>query len=104
MAEILVFRARPRNEQESVKRGAETAQILFFTGVRYMRLEQEVDAPAEKKTKTVRRNGKQPLAQARQRRAIAAAEPKTNKPKTSGLKTSGLKTNEVKARKNSKRA
>lgn len=39
MAEILEFRAPPRSEHEVEKRYAESAQILFFTGVRYMRMD-----------------------------------------------------------------
>ena len=69
MAEILVFRARPRSEHEVEKRYAESAQILFFTGVRYMRMD-DADAiglsvrkkPASKPiaSKGSGRNGKPP--------------------------------------------
>ena len=60
MAEILVFRARPRKEHEVETRYVESAQILFFTGVRYMRMD-DADANAGKTatTKTPRRSGKQ---------------------------------------------
>ena len=60
MADILEFRAPPRSEHEVEKRYAESARILFFTGVRYMRMD-DADAIVGKTgaTKTQRRSGKQ---------------------------------------------
>lgn len=56
MAEILVFRARPGAANEVAPRYAESAQILFFTGVRYHRMEDAAqDAIAHK---APRRRGK----------------------------------------------
>ena len=57
MAEILVFRARPRNGHETGARRAEGAQILFFTGVRYMRMEEDY-APQMTARKSPRGAGK----------------------------------------------
>lgn len=57
MAEILVFRARPRSEHEIGAGGGESAKILFFTGVRYMRME-EHDAPQMTARKSPRGAGK----------------------------------------------
>ena len=57
MAEILVFRARPRNEHEIGARSGESAKILFFTGVRYMRMEED-DAPQMTAPKAPRGAGK----------------------------------------------
>lgn len=53
MADILIFRARPRSEHEP-KHFAESATILFFTGVRYQRMEDAAEIIAPKS----RRNGK----------------------------------------------
>ena len=58
MAEIFVFRARPRSEGDVGAQRAESAKILFFTGVRYMRWEQDGDAPEAMTPKTARRNAK----------------------------------------------
>ncbi|MEI2735294.1 MAG: hypothetical protein V9G24_11145 [Rhodoblastus sp.] len=57
MAEILIFRARPRSEHEVGARYAEPAKILFFTGVRYMRMDED-DAPQIAVGKSPRRAGK----------------------------------------------
>ncbi len=50
MAEILIFRARPRSEHEVGTRYAEGAKILFFTGVRYMRMEDDAQPIAARKS------------------------------------------------------
>ncbi len=57
MADILFFRARPRNQVEAVERSAEGAKILFFTGVRYMRIE-DADLPIIAARKAPSRAGK----------------------------------------------
>lgn len=57
MADILIFRARPRSETETVTRYAESAKILFFTGVRYMRME-DAAASAAIACKSSRRGAK----------------------------------------------
>lgn len=57
MAEILVFRARPRSEQKTDFYRAEGAEILFFTGVRYMRIE-DADTVDTTVHKSPRRSGK----------------------------------------------
>ena len=57
MADILVFRARPRSEHEIGARSGEGAEILFFTGVRYMRME-DVDAAQMTARKSSRGAGK----------------------------------------------
>jgi len=50
MAEILIFRARPRSEHEP-KQFAESATILFFTGVRYQRMEDAAEiAPKSRRS------------------------------------------------------
>ncbi|HMN73600.1 MAG TPA: hypothetical protein PKA55_17195 [Rhodoblastus sp.] len=58
MAEILVFRAQPRSGRRTGPHGADGAEILFFTGVRYMRME-DADTTETTTRKTPRRNGKQ---------------------------------------------
>lgn len=50
MGELLAFRAQPRVARRDTPR-AEGAEILFFTGVRYMRAEDYVD------DRTVRNHG-----------------------------------------------
>ncbi len=57
MAEILFFQARPRKDRNSDPVPADGAQILFFTGVRYVRMDQAVDSPA-----VARRKGKSPAS------------------------------------------
>ena len=61
MAEILIFRAPPRNEADAPTRFAESATILFFTGVRYMRMEEEA-APAAVARKPASRRAAKPSA------------------------------------------
>lgn len=58
MAEILVFRAKPRSERKAGSHRAESAEILFFTGVRYMRIE-DADTIDTAVRKAPRRGGKQ---------------------------------------------
>ncbi len=51
MADILNFRARPRSEHEPIRRYEEAAKILFFTGVRYQRMDDLSEAFTPKATR-----------------------------------------------------
>lgn len=68
MAEILIFRARPRSENEIATRYAESAKILFFTGVRYLRMD---DAAASVAAAKSPRRGAKPAASRKARRKRA---------------------------------
>lgn len=59
MAEILMFRARPRSAHEVGPQRGECATILFFTGVRYMRMD-DVEPIETGVRKAPRRSGKSP--------------------------------------------
>ena len=62
MGELLAFRAQPRVSRRDMPR-AEGAEILFFTGVRYMRAEDYVD---DRTARNHRPEGKRQLARREQ--------------------------------------
>ncbi len=45
MAKIILFKARPRRRRDCDTPVGEGAQIMFFTGVRYERIEAVVERP-----------------------------------------------------------
>jgi hypothetical protein len=63
MAEILSFQARPRTERDIGEAPKGGAQILFFTGVRYVRAEPCADVPT-----TPAGGGKTPRSRRNRRR------------------------------------